>query len=57
MDLNYLFHRQQVSLMRADAATCVASRHAHAALARGYGNEINRIQQDAGAGAYAQGAF
>lgn len=57
MDLNYLFHRQQVSLMRADAAICVESRHAHSALARGYAGAIERIQQDAGAGAFAQGAI
>lgn len=56
MDLNYLFHRQQVSLMRADAAGCVASRYAHRELARGYNDRIERIQQDAGAGAFVSGA-
>lgn len=56
MDLNYLFHRHQVSLMRADAAVCVEARYAHSALARGYADEIDRIQQDAGAGAFALGA-
>lgn len=57
MDLNYLFHRHQVSLMRADAAICVESRHAHRALARSYADEIERIQRDAGAGAFALGAI
>jgi hypothetical protein len=57
MDLNYLFHRHQVSLMRADAAVCVESRHAHRALARGYAHEIARIQEDAGASAFSQGAI
>jgi hypothetical protein len=36
LDFNYLFHRQQVSLMRAEAATCVPARQAHVELARMY---------------------
>ncbi|TFI56399.1 hypothetical protein E2493_20400 [Sphingomonas parva] len=42
MDFNYLYHRQQVSLMRADAAACESSRAAHQGLARLYGSLIDR---------------
>lgn len=40
MDFNYLYHREQVSLMRAGAAGCDKSRAAHQALAEGYGRAI-----------------
>lgn len=40
MDLNYLYHRHQLSLMRADAAACASSRAAHHELARGYARRI-----------------
>jgi hypothetical protein len=40
MDFNYLYHRQQVSLFRADNAACPRSREAHLALARGYATRI-----------------
>lgn len=40
MDLNYLYHRHQVSLMRAEAAACLDSRGAHLGLARGYARVI-----------------
>ena len=46
MDFNYLYHRQQVSLMRADAAACGASRSAHAGLARLYDRLIERGQME-----------
>lgn len=51
MDLNYLFHRHQVSLMRAGEATSVEARIAHEALARCYAvmiedNRTDRPEQD-----------
>lgn len=46
MDFNYLYHRQQVSLMRADAAACGASRAAHQELAQRYGSLIARQRAD-----------
>lgn len=49
MDLNYLFTRHQTSLMRADGALCVASRHAHIGLARGYADRIDAMQRRSGA--------
>ncbi len=42
MDFNYLYHRQQVSLMRAEAASCGASRSAHVTLARLYERRIEQ---------------
>lgn len=39
-DLNYLYYRQQVSLMRADEAACACSRWSHLGLARGYSARI-----------------
>lgn len=50
MDLNYLYHRQQVSLMRADAAACVEARRAHLGLAREYREQIRTVQQALHAG-------
>lgn len=46
MDLNYLFHRHQVSLMRAGAASCQSSRSSHRGLARGYAQRIRAMQDD-----------
>ncbi|MBK5265410.1 MAG: hypothetical protein JJE34_09300 [Alphaproteobacteria bacterium] len=40
MDLNYLFYRQQISLLRARGATNPESRAAHEGLARGYTEQI-----------------
>ena len=40
MDLNYLYHRQQVSLLMADHARSDAARRAHRELADRYGAEI-----------------
>ncbi|WP_176473063.1 hypothetical protein [Sphingomonas lenta] len=41
MDLNYLYHRHGVSLMRADAAACDGARVAHLGLAKGYALRID----------------
>jgi len=41
VDLNYLYHRQQVSLMMADAAASSEARHAHSYLACRYGGLID----------------
>jgi len=40
MDLNYLYHRHQVSLFMADNADCEQSRHVHRELADGYAARI-----------------
>ncbi|MDF7775985.1 hypothetical protein P1X14_12070 [Sphingomonas sp. AOB5] len=56
MDLNYLFHRQQVSLMRADAATCTSSRFSHLGMAQGYADRIRSLQLSLGAGVVAEQA-
>lgn len=47
MALNYLLHRHQVSLMRADAASCVSARSSHLALANGYARQIELLVQPA----------
>lgn len=39
-DLNYLFHREQVELLRAQEAPCMSGRIAHMALAQGYARRI-----------------
>jgi hypothetical protein len=39
-DLNYLYYRQQVSIMAAEAAGNAEARVAHNALARAYGHRI-----------------
>jgi hypothetical protein len=44
MDLNYLLSRQQISLMRADAAASPEARVAHRSLARGYADRIRTVQ-------------
>jgi hypothetical protein len=49
MDLNYLFSRHQVSLMRAEAATCSPSRLAHLGMATAYAGRIDAMRQLAGA--------
>jgi len=43
MDLNYLFHRQQVERSRAEAAESEAARKAHEELAREYEEQIKRL--------------
>lgn len=40
MDLNYLYHRHQVSLFMSEHASCDDSRRAHGALADGYAARI-----------------
>jgi hypothetical protein len=40
MDLNYLYHRHQVSLFRSENAACVPSRAAHLGLAEAYASRI-----------------
>lgn len=46
MDLNYLFHRHQISVMRADAASCLPSSASHRGLARGYAQRIRAMQEN-----------
>ena len=43
MDLNYLFHRQQVERSRAEAANSQEARQAHLILACEYEREIERM--------------
>jgi len=40
LDLNYLFRREQISLVNAQRANGRSARAAHAALARGYAAQI-----------------
>lgn len=40
MDLNYLFKREQISLVNAERARSRSARAAHAGLARGYARAI-----------------
>lgn len=48
MDLNYLYHRVAVSLMRSQAANCDQVREAHAKMARGYQDRIaDQLQRKA----------
>lgn len=49
MDLNYLYSRHQISLIRACEAACASSRIAHTGLARGYASQIREMQQRFGA--------
>lgn len=49
MDVNYLYYRQQIERMRADAAACEASRTAHLDLAGRYDALIAMRKQDAAA--------
>lgn len=44
-DLNYLYHRQRVSLMHARAAADPCARRAHERLARAYGDRIARLRR------------
>ena len=45
MDLNYLFHRQQVEHSLSQSAKCAAARTAHAQLAALYEESIARLTQ------------
>lgn len=44
MDLNQLFHRHQVALMCAQAATCPEARHAHNGMAALYADRIDALR-------------
>ena len=46
MDLNYLYHRHQVSLFNAENAKCEDSRRAHRSLATGYAAKIADYRSD-----------
>ena len=45
MDLNYLFHRQQVERTRAEAARSAEARRAHQQLARHYEARISLLSE------------
>ena len=49
MDLNYLLHRHQLSLMRGRFATSREARLTHGAMASGYAARIAALQQASGA--------
>ncbi|WP_201024382.1 hypothetical protein [Sporosarcina koreensis] len=44
MDLNYLFARHQLSLMKASVALCGEARAAHLGLARLYAERIDHVR-------------
>lgn len=46
LDVNYLLHRQQVSLFRAQRATSAEGRAAYEGLARGYTDELIAYRQE-----------
>ena len=46
MDLNYLFHRQQVERTRSETARSVEARTAHEQLAKGYEQRIETLTSD-----------
>lgn len=48
MDLNYLLYRQQISLMRADAAANPEARVAHRSLAQCYADRIRTARAAVG---------
>lgn len=52
MDFNYLYYRQQVELMRSDAARTKEGRRAHRELAALYTSLIQRRIEAARLGAY-----
>jgi hypothetical protein len=45
VDLNYLFHRQQVERSRAKAAASEAARRSHEELAKKYEQQIERLSE------------
>jgi hypothetical protein len=49
MDLNYLYHRHQVSLFNADNARCPDARRAHLGLVAAYAARIDRAKSGRGA--------
>lgn len=52
LDLNYLYSRHQISVMRASAARSTEAAMAHAGLAAGYALEIQRRRDASGAGSH-----
>ena len=46
MDLNYLFHRQQVERSRSETAESVEARTAHEQLAKRYEDRIETLTSD-----------
>jgi hypothetical protein len=51
MDLNYLLHRHQVSLMQASTAESPEARSSHRGLVRAYAAGIRTLQLELGASA------
>ena len=47
MDLNYLYHRHQVSLFNAENAQCADSRRAHLSLVAAYAQKIEQAKLSA----------
>jgi len=45
MDLNYLYHRHQVSLHNAENATCEEARLAHLSLVAAYALKIDQFKR------------
>ncbi|ALR21876.1 hypothetical protein [Sphingobium baderi] len=45
VDVNYLLHRQQMSLIRAAKSQSAAGRTAYEDLARGYGERVDAYRQ------------
>jgi hypothetical protein len=45
MDLNYLYHRHQVSLFNADNAACDEARRAHLSLVASYAARIEEFKR------------
>ena len=45
MDLNYLYHRHQISLFNAERATCEHSRLAHLSLVASYAAKIEQAKR------------
>lgn len=46
MDVNYLLHRQQVSLIRAQLSPSSKGRAAYEGLARGYSDQIDAYRRE-----------
>ncbi|WP_066514658.1 hypothetical protein [Sphingobium cloacae] len=46
VDVNYLLHRQQISLIHAEKSRSVAGRTAYEDLARGYGERVEAYRQE-----------
>ncbi|AJR25901.1 MULTISPECIES: hypothetical protein [Sphingobium] len=46
MDVNYLLHRQQVALIRAQMSRSVKGREAYEGLARGYTDQIDAYRRE-----------